>query len=176
LFQATVVIETDSDKAQLKKQNSKVRQRATNKDLPPGCQDGKHFRRKFIPTLTKHVAGRKDPWVIAEDELLILLKKTWKKVFPESEYVIGKKRQRVQKCKPRTQALDLSNLISRSSNACMNGALASAQVRSASSMPSSSAPTTRRNFKQMIFVWNSANICSRTCASFIRWQTATTVP
>jgi hypothetical protein len=74
---------------QLENQKSKAaRQRTTNKDLPPGSQDGNRFRRHFIPTFIKLVAAGNDPWVIVDKDAVILLQRAWKKIYRDVELVV----------------------------------------------------------------------------------------
>jgi hypothetical protein len=66
---------------QEKPNKGRVFQKSTNKDLPNGCQDGQRWRRRFIPTYMRYIAGSEDPWTIDDDKAQEVLQQIWIGVY-----------------------------------------------------------------------------------------------
>jgi hypothetical protein len=60
-----------------------IKGRATNKDLPPGYNDGNQWTCKFLPTYLKVLGGNQpNAWSLESDkENLCILQSIWNKVY-----------------------------------------------------------------------------------------------
>lgn len=62
------------------------KEKFTNANLPPGCQDNGAWRRIFLPTYLQYLGSRdaKDPWNLEDHETVSVLQKIW-------DYTYGQK-------------------------------------------------------------------------------------
>lgn len=60
------------------------KEKYTNANLPPGCQDSGAWRRTFIPTYLQYLASRDsdtDAWAVNDDEGVSIQQKIWDFVY-----------------------------------------------------------------------------------------------
>ena len=60
--------------------------RWTNAHLPPGSRRDNAFRRKHVTTVAVFVAGYKDPWIVSDEDAILVMQKIWDKVFLNSSH------------------------------------------------------------------------------------------